>query len=184
MYLTNRLIDFLVARSAKEHSVIVRTLATLVGASLFIVGMPALVVWCARFFRTAPVVPEQYSYRIAVSFFVIGIPWVSAAVLWQLFRGKGTPVPVIPTRKFLQNGPYHFVRNPMMFGFFCYLLGWAFVANQRGAFAAAGCIIVLLLCEIKFIEQPELTKRFGQAYLDYKKETPFLIPHWRRTTVK
>jgi protein-S-isoprenylcysteine O-methyltransferase Ste14 len=28
-------------------------------------------------------------------------------------------------------------------------------------------------------EEPELEKRFGEAYRDYKKNTPFLIPSFK-----
>jgi protein-S-isoprenylcysteine O-methyltransferase Ste14 len=34
----------------------------------------------------------------------------------------------------------------------------------------------LLCLEIKSIEEPELTNRFGDAYREYKKETSFIIP--------
>jgi protein-S-isoprenylcysteine O-methyltransferase Ste14 len=35
--------------------------------------------------------------------------------------------------------------------------------------------------EIKFIEEPELEKRFGDAYLEYKKEIPFMFPKWPKS---
>jgi len=37
----------------------------------------------------------------------------------------------------------------------------------------------LLCIEIKRIEEPELTQRFGEAYREYKKETPFIVPRIR-----
>jgi protein-S-isoprenylcysteine O-methyltransferase Ste14 len=36
--------------------------------------------------------------------------------------------------------------------------------------------LISYLMEIKSIEEPELEKRFGDAYREYKKETPFLLP--------
>ena len=102
-----------------------------------------------------------------------------SAVFLQLFRGKGTPVPIVPTKRLLQNGPYRNVRNPMIPGFFLYLLAWAFLFNKAGAFLAAAVIIVLLLIEIKFVEEPELERRFGDACRQYRKETPFIFPKWR-----
>lgn len=42
-------------------------------------------------------------------------------------------------------------------------------------------ILEALLClEIKFIEELELAGRFGEVYLEYKKETPFVFPGLRR----
>ena len=31
--------------------------------------------------------------------------------------------------------------------------------------------------ELKIIEEPELEKRLGKEYLEYKKRTPMFIPH-------
>jgi protein-S-isoprenylcysteine O-methyltransferase Ste14 len=39
-----------------------------------------------------------------------------------------------------------------------------------------------LLTYIKRIEEKELELRFGQEYLEYKKQTPFLIPRfWQKS---
>ncbi len=105
-----------------------------------------------------------------------GIPWVIWAVSWQLWKGKGTPVPLIPTKNFLQSGPYRYCRNPMMLGFFLYLSGWAALFNRAGSWIAAAVLVALLILEIKRIEEKELEERFGDAYREYKKETPFFFP--------
>jgi protein-S-isoprenylcysteine O-methyltransferase Ste14 len=34
----------------------------------------------------------------------------------------------------------------------------------------------MLIAYIKLIEEKELELRFGKEYLDYKKDTPFIIP--------
>jgi protein-S-isoprenylcysteine O-methyltransferase Ste14 len=176
--LIKHLIEFLVRQSAKEHSVPVRTIATLVGATLFVAGIPALVFWSGKFLYKTSILNHQVSYALSIVCFIFGLPWALSAVFWQLVRGKGTPVPIVPTKHFLQNGPYRYVRNPMMLGFFLYLLGWAFLFNKSGAFWAAAVIIALLLAEVKIIEEPELEKRFDDAYREYKKETPFIFPKW------
>jgi len=173
------IVEFLVKMSKKEHSVAVRALATLLGATLFLAGIPALVFWVGRIWMSRPIELFLQSNIIAATCFVLGIPWLFSSIFWQLSRGKGTPVPIVPTKHFLQNGPYRFVRNPMILGFFLYLLGWAFYLDSWGSFAAAVAIELLLCLEIKFIEEPELTRRFGDAYREYKKETPFIIPKFK-----
>jgi protein-S-isoprenylcysteine O-methyltransferase Ste14 len=170
------IIEFLVKRGKMEHSVVLRTLATILGAVLFIAGIPAFVFWMGNVFMRQPVMPVLKAQMISGASFAIGIPWMVWAIFWQLVKGKGTPVPVVPTKHFLQNGPYRLVRNPMMLGFFLYLLGWAFWWNLWGSLIAAIVIEALLCFEIKAIEEPELTMRFGDAYREYKKETPFIIP--------
>jgi protein-S-isoprenylcysteine O-methyltransferase Ste14 len=172
----NRLIEFLVRRSAKEHNVLMRTIATLAGVMLFVAGIPAIVFLSGKFFVKSSSLNHQVSQRAAILCFIFGLPWMLSAVFWQLVYGKGTQVPIVPTKHFLENGPYRYVRNPMILGFFLYLLGWAFLFNKGGAFLAAAVIIALLLAEVKIIEEPELEKRFGDAYREYKKETPFIFP--------
>ncbi|MCX5697397.1 MAG: isoprenylcysteine carboxylmethyltransferase family protein [Candidatus Omnitrophica bacterium] len=178
------IVEFLVKRGKKEHGVAVRTLATLLGAILFLVGMPAFVFWMGNVFMRQPIMPELLSRIISGVSFAVGVPWMVWAIAWQLVKGKGTPVPVVPTKHFLNNGPYRFVRNPMMLGFFLYLLGWALWRNQWGFLISAIGVKVLLCFEIKFIEEPELVGRFGDAYREYKKETPFIFPNCIRNCLE
>jgi protein-S-isoprenylcysteine O-methyltransferase Ste14 len=56
-----------------------------------------------------------------------------------------------------------------------------------GIWIESGLVILLtliffsgLLRYIKVHETAELAKRFGDAYLEYHKQTPFLIPRIRR----
>jgi protein-S-isoprenylcysteine O-methyltransferase Ste14 len=180
MDFANQLIEFLVKRSGKEHSVLLRMVATLIGVAVFMAGIPAIVFWVGRVSGETLLLPSNASKIISIVCFVFGIPWMLSAVFWQLIRGKGTPVPVVPTKQLLQNGPYRYVRNPMMLGFFLYLLGWTFLFNNSGAFLTVAIIISFLLLELKLIEEPELEKRFGDAYREYKKEIPFMLPRWKK----
>ena len=173
------LIEFLVKQSKKEHSIVVRILAMLLGLTLFIAGIPAFILWASGLFNTGPLLPVSLARVVSSVCFIIGTPWMLSAVFWQLIRGKGTPVPTVPTKHFLQNGPYKYVRNPMIMGFFLYILGWAFLSNRLSALGASALILALLLMEVKFIEESELEKRFGDAYLEYKKEVPFVFPRFK-----
>lgn len=173
------IVKFLSERGKKEHSVAMRALATLLGAILFLFLIPAFVLWMGNIFMQQPIMPARLARIIAGVSFGIGIPWMICAIAWQLLRGKGTPVPVVPTVHFLQNGPYRFVRNPMMLGFFLYLLGWALWSNQWGSLISAIGVEILLCLEIKFIEERELSIRFGDAYREYKQKTPFIFPKLR-----
>jgi len=87
---------------------------------------------------------------------------------------------MVPTKEFLPSGPYQYCRNPMMLGFFLYLAGWASLFNRAGSWGAAVVLWVLLILEIKLIEEKELAQRFGKDYHEYKKKTPFFIPKFKR----
>jgi protein-S-isoprenylcysteine O-methyltransferase Ste14 len=94
----------------------------------------------------------------------------------QVDRGRGTPLPVMPTQELLTDGPFRFCRNPMTLGAILAYLGMAIAARTT-----AGTLMVLsfaasLLLYLKRLEEGELAERFGEAYLAYKRETPFIIP--------
>ena len=60
-------------------------------------------------------------------------------------------------------------------------LGVAILFGSMGAAVLVFLGALCLLTYIKLVEEKELMIRFGQDYLEYKKQTPFLIPRpWRR----
>ena len=57
------------------------------------------------------------------------------------------------------------------------------VAIWLGSISAVGLGLVYpvgILIYINLVEEKELQERFGYEYLEYKKRTPFLIPHLKR----
>lgn len=54
------------------------------------------------------------------------------------------------------------------------------VAIWLGSFSAIRLSLIYpvgILIYIKLIEEKELEARFGSDYLEYKRRTPFLVPH-------
>ena len=96
---------------------------------------------------------------------------------YHLFTtGRGTPVPLMATQKLVLRPPYTYCRNPMALGTFLAYSGVAAIYRSGGALLLVLLFIALLLVYIKTIEEREMALRFGQEYLDYKKQTPFLMP--------
>ena len=56
---------------------------------------------------------------------VLGLAIVIWCVLSFAIIGKGTPSPMIPTKKLVARGLYRFVRNPMYLGWLSVLAGEA-----------------------------------------------------------
>jgi protein-S-isoprenylcysteine O-methyltransferase Ste14 len=90
--------------------------------------------------------------------------------------GKGTLAPWSPTKKLVTDGIYGHVRNPMIMGVIIVLIGES---------VAVLSVIILLWAVIFFIinnlyffiyEEPNLEKRFGDEYMEYKKNVHRWIP--------
>ena len=107
---------------------------------------------------------------------VLGILLGFWSVSTQLTRGRGTPLPVMPTHELLTDGPFRYCRNPMTLGAILAYLG---IAVGVGTIAGAALVLALaaaLLVYLKRLEEGELAERFGEAYLAYKRLVPFIIP--------
>ena len=63
---------------------------------------------------------------------------------------------------------------------FYYFAFGTFLGNLTIGLVCIVLEIILLLAYIKGIEEKELALRFGQEYLEYKKNTHFLIPNIKR----
>jgi protein-S-isoprenylcysteine O-methyltransferase Ste14 len=137
--------------------------------------IPALLIWCSRpggmlgFF--------SYSFRGVRS--LTGTLLVVAGVLlcWKtvsLFTdyGEGTPAPFDPPKKLVVQGPYNYVRNPMMIGVWLVLSGEALIF---GSVLLGIWFLVFLgacLALIPVWEEPDLENRFGEPYRVYMKKVP------------
>ena len=163
-----------------EHPFHTRLAATLLLWPLFVILLPLLIGLGGR----------RIDHRLGLSGFFVGPAnlvaggLTSAAGLafayWtiyaQLTRGRGTPLPLLPTQELLTQGPFRFCRNPMTLGT---ILGYLGVAIAFGAFSGIALVLTLaalLLLYITRIEERELAQRFGADYLEYRRQVPLLIP--------
>lgn len=100
--------------------------------------------------------------------------------LWSIYdqfaRASGTPLPILPTQKLLIDGPFRYCRNPMTLGTVAAYLGIAVYARTITGIGIVLLFGLLLILYLKLLEEKELTERFGEAYLAYKREVPFIIP--------
>jgi len=107
---------------------------------------------------------------------ISGIFLVGWSIYIQYTQGKGTPFPKVATQQLITTGPYACTRNPMTLGAFLLYLG---IAVGMGSIPAILLILVIFTALLTFIyrhETRELTERFGEEYLEYRKRTPFFIP--------
>lgn len=97
-------------------------------------------------------------------------------------RREGTPVPANPPGSLVLQGPYARVRNPMLTGVFAALFGAGILLRSPSAvFLWTPAYVVLHVLELKWVEEPDLEERFGEAYRAYRAAVPMFMPRlWRR----
>ena len=176
--------SFLISRSFQSYRLWQIRLAILMGSLLELGVVPVILVFLGKRIDAAlgfrSVLPSPIIPWATTTCFLLGIPWLGSSILWQHRYGKGTPLPLVPTKVLLTTGPYRCTRNPMLFGAVFWLSGWAMLANSPSAlFGAIGVFPGIVISYVKLIEEQELEQRFGDAYREYRRQTPFLIPRVR-----
>ncbi|HYB35342.1 MAG TPA: isoprenylcysteine carboxylmethyltransferase family protein [Mycobacterium sp.] len=73
-------------------------------------------------------------------------------------------------------GPYRHVRNPMITGVLCILLGEAAVTASGWLLLWFAIFLTFQAIAIRFWEEPHLTRRYGSEYLNYHQNVPRWIP--------
>lgn len=166
-----------------EYSKNQRMIAVIFGGFIFWIVIPFFIIVVSSYIDPWLHLPKFCYGRmnpvIGLLFIVVG--WLSAnwTVKVQFSVGKGTPIPLIATQRLVISGPYTYCRNPMTLGTAIFYLG---IALWLGSISALGLGLVYpvgILIYIKLVEEMELEERFGSEYLEYKRRTPFLIPHFR-----
>jgi protein-S-isoprenylcysteine O-methyltransferase Ste14 len=110
---------------------------------------------------------------------IAGLALLFATVSIISSIGKGTLAPWSPTQKIVIQGPYAHVRNPMITGVLTTLLGESFLFASISIFL--WCILFFLINNVYFSlsEEPDLLKRFGTEYAEYRRHVPRWIPRLR-----
>jgi len=114
---------------------------------------------------------------------IFSLPFFSLALFligWSgqnFLKVRGTPVPFNPPPQLVTSGPYTYTRNPMLTGVFALLFGFGiFFGSVSLLFIFTPLFIFVNFWEVKAIEEPELVKRLGKEYIEYRKMTPMFFP--------
>ena len=156
-----------------------RTILTPIGAiifGLFTTFFIFIAIKIDTLFNLPKFIISPSNLFIAIPLIFPGIILTGWSVL-HFLKVKGTPVPLNPPPKLVKSGPYSFTRNPMLTGIFSLMFGIGF---WMGSFSLilvfTPLFIVVNTLELKMIEEPELEKRLGEEYIEYKNKTPMFIP--------
>lgn len=153
-----------------------------VAALPFVVAV-VIPIWLARRNGTTlmvglgvPRILAQFAGIILAS---IGLLLFASSLRRFATEGKGTLAPWDPPRRLVVRGPYRYVRNPMISGVAFVLFGEALVLLSRAHLEWAVVFLVVNAIYIPLLEEPQLERRFGAEYVEYRLNVPRLIPRLR-----
>jgi protein-S-isoprenylcysteine O-methyltransferase Ste14 len=115
----------------------------------------------------------------AISFIIgVGLLWLVMRISKNTGKtlakyGRKGKIKRLDTNILVTQGIYKYMRHPMHLGLFLFPLSIAFMTGIISfiiIIVPAEIIIMLLL--IKLIEEPEAISKFGNDYIQYKKNTP------------
>jgi protein-S-isoprenylcysteine O-methyltransferase Ste14 len=121
---------------------------------------------------------HYYPWNIiaCLPFICVGVFYTSWSLVVFL-KSKGTPVPFNPPPKLVVSGPYKYSRNPMTAGLFLQMFGLGILLGSiLLTFVFTPLYVFLHTRQLKKIEEPELEKRLGKEYVEYKKKVPMFFP--------
>lgn len=88
-------------------------------------------------------------------------------------HGKRGQLKRMETNQLVKEGVYSYMRHPMHLGLFLFPMSFAFLSGSLSfILIIAPLEIILMLIMIYTIEEPEAIKKFGNDYLEYKKQVP------------
>lgn len=160
----------------------------LVRQLLAILALPGVVVvaipvWIAQRNHTTFTRPSDSGSLMLVvggaGLLAVGIALFAASLGYFWVRGRGTLAPWDPPREFVVEGPYRFVRNPMISGVIFLLAGEACLLRSWPHAEWVALVTVINLIYIPLVEEPMLAARFGEPYRRYKRAVRMFAPRLR-----
>jgi protein-S-isoprenylcysteine O-methyltransferase Ste14 len=154
---------------------------TLVGPVIFFGLVFLLVVGSARIDRAFGLpwlLPGLPGTTIGVTLLAAGMMlWIWCVAWFIRAGGGGTPVPFNPPHELVTLGPYAWTRNPMLTGVFSFIFGIGFIFHSMSmVFVWTPIFVIVNVVELKLVEEPELERRFGARYREYRGRVPMFVP--------
>ena len=152
-------------------------------------GIVAVVipVWIGRSYGVAWSTPETLGAviwcGIGVFSLAVGLTLFGTSLYLFWSKGRGTLAPWDPPRRFVVDGPYRYVRNPMISGVIFILCGEAAALQSLPHAVWAGAFLLMNAIYIPVLEEPQLAARFGNSYDEYTRHVRRFVPRltpWNR----
>lgn len=112
---------------------------------------------------------------LLAAFSMIGL----AANQMLCLQGRGTPIPLDPTKRLVRTGIYAYVSNPMQLSAALIWLVLGLFLGNLWIMAAAGMAWVFVAGMVRWHHRNDLLKRFPEGWPEYKANVPEWRPRWR-----
>lgn len=118
----------------------------------------------------------------------IVIMWLGTALaawcaLLMFLFGKGTFFVTSAPKKIMTRNIFGVVRNPMMWALFIIVFGEILTFGHIVLIAWLIAMIRIIYLIVTNYEEPQLERRFGEEWTEYRQKVPGWIPgfsHWKR----
>ncbi|MFO7720192.1 MAG: prolipoprotein diacylglyceryl transferase [Gillisia sp.] len=149
-------------------------------AIVFLIIVPGMLLLWAKYTEeliSFPVIESTFAGYFLVIFGVLLMAWA----MFSLKKyGKGLPMNAYPPSIFVTNGPYHFLRHPIYWGFGILMIGYFILTESAsGLWLVTPITILSMIALVMGYEAIDLKKRFPnesmKTILDLpanKKESP------------
>lgn len=116
---------------------------------------------------------------VGLALFTVGLVLMVGSIRRFANEGRGTLAPWDPPRALVLHGLYRYVRNPMISGVIFVLFGEALVLLSPAHGVWALVFLVANLIYIPLVEEPQLERRFGESYREYRRHVRRFLPRLR-----
>jgi protein-S-isoprenylcysteine O-methyltransferase Ste14 len=134
--------------------------------------LPALIVW-GDGLAAWPLV------ALGAVVIALGLGLIVQTVALFATVGEGTLAPWDPTARLVVQGPYRRVRNPMISGVLCVLVGETLLFGSTALLVWLALVFAVNAIYLPLVEEPGLRRRFGAEYEAYRDAVPRWLPRLR-----
>src|SRR4051812_9215042 len=146
-----------------------------------IIAFPVMVTFVIPYFllydKRQVFIADTLFIKIAgIAFFISGLLLFLSTNYLFVTIAKGTLAPWSPKQNLVVKGPYRYCRNPMITGVLFILLAESLYFHSSNILAWACFFFAMNTFYFIRVEEPHLTKTFGDQYEVYKANVPRWLP--------
>ncbi|MFH1564071.1 MAG: isoprenylcysteine carboxylmethyltransferase family protein [Nitrospirota bacterium] len=112
----------------------------------------------------------------------VGVIPLRAIAIQFLGKHISPDVKITEDHKLIKEGPYKYLRHPLALCVIIEVLGITLIPNSYYSFLIALFIFLPYMIFRTYLEEKALIDKFGQEYLDYKKQVYAFLPVKKRTS--